>query len=53
MCRVWRLGQEESVKVLFPVCADTMESAALALMCTHQGANAHTELCRTPTLLVR
>jgi hypothetical protein len=32
MRRVWRLGQEKSVKVLFPVYADTMESAALALM---------------------
>lgn len=32
MRRVWRLGQEQSVKVLFPVYAGTMESAALALM---------------------
>lgn len=32
MRRVWRLGQEQPVKVLFPVYADTMESAALALM---------------------
>lgn len=32
MRRVWRLGQEQPVKVLFPVYSDTMESAALALM---------------------
>ncbi len=32
MRRVWRLGQTKPVKVLFPIYADSMESAALALM---------------------
>lgn len=32
MRRVWRLGQQQPVKVLFPVYSDSMESAALALM---------------------
>jgi len=32
MRRVWRLGQTQPVKVLFPIYADSMESAALALM---------------------
>ncbi len=32
MRRIWRLGQEQPVKVLFPIYSDTMESAALALM---------------------
>jgi 16S rRNA G966 N2-methylase RsmD len=32
MRRVWRLGQTQPVKVLFPIYSDSMESAALALM---------------------
>lgn len=32
MRRVWRLGQTQPVKVLFPVYSESMESAALALM---------------------
>ncbi len=32
MRRVWRLGQQKPVKVMFPVYNDSMESAALALM---------------------
>lgn len=32
MRRVWRLGQRNPVKVLFPVYRDTMEAAALSLM---------------------
>lgn len=32
MRRVWRLGQQQPVRVLFPIYRQTMESAALALM---------------------